>query len=105
MNRLPFGIGDFVTQLKEATFKGDFEGHPFRGNQYDGGESGDISSLSHEERRQKMIEEAEPLIMKSDLPISPRFSGESLWDAVVSNLGLDIVEEEELKQALKLRRI
>lgn len=32
MNRLPFGIGDFV-----ASFKGEAEGHPFRGNQYDQG--------------------------------------------------------------------
>lgn len=35
MNRLPFGIGDFV-----ASFKGDTPGHPFRGNQFEGG-SGD----------------------------------------------------------------
>lgn len=31
MNRLPFGIGDFIVSLK-----GESEGHPFRGNQYSG---------------------------------------------------------------------
>lgn len=39
MNRLPFGIGDFV-----ATFKGDYEGHPFRGNQWEGGGSSGAES-------------------------------------------------------------
>lgn len=36
MNR-PFGIGDFLLELKEASFKGDTPGHPFRGNQFSGG--------------------------------------------------------------------
>lgn len=45
-NRLPFGIGDFLIELKEATFKGDSPGHPFRGNQFEGGSGagGDIST-------------------------------------------------------------
>lgn len=36
MNRLPFGIGDFLVELKEigTSVKGDDPGHPFRGNQY-----------------------------------------------------------------------
>lgn len=42
MNR-PFGIGDFV-----ASFKGDTPGHPFRGNQYEGG-SGEGGSSKYDE--------------------------------------------------------
>lgn len=37
MSRLIFGIGDFISQLKEIALKGDEPGHPFRGNQYEGG--------------------------------------------------------------------
>lgn len=48
MNRLPFGIGDFLIELKEAqtTVKGDTPGHEFHGNQYSdgGGSSGGESS-------------------------------------------------------------
>lgn len=35
MNHSPFGIGDFI-----ASFKGDTPGHPFRGNQWEGGSGG-----------------------------------------------------------------
>lgn len=46
MNRPP-GIGDFV-----ASFKGDSPGHPFRGNQYEGGsgdDEPDYTKMSSEE--------------------------------------------------------
>lgn len=46
MSRLPFGIGDFVMQLKEATFKGDIPGHEFHGNQYDAGGGSSSPSVS-----------------------------------------------------------
>lgn len=41
MNRLPFGIGDFVVSLK-----GESAGHPFRGNQYGEGSGGGDSFSS-----------------------------------------------------------
>lgn len=61
MNR-PLGIGDFLIELKEASFKGDTPGHPFRGNQYDGGAgvgesnnhlvaSGELEKLNSREKK------------------------------------------------------
>lgn len=46
MNNRPLGIGDFLIELKEATFKGDVPGHEFHGNQYSdgGGSSGGSES-------------------------------------------------------------
>lgn len=48
MSNRPLGIGDFLIELKEATFKGDVPGHEFHGNQYDagGGSSGGGSESS-----------------------------------------------------------
>lgn len=61
MNRLPFGIGDFL-----ATFKGDTPGHPFRGNQFEGGSGsgesshdveGAIEKIAQHNQRQNELEQ------------------------------------------------
>lgn len=44
MNRLPFGIGDFV-----ASLKGESAGHPFRGNQFSSGGSARAEFEKHPE--------------------------------------------------------